>query len=60
MTELTPESFAQGIEQMMNEKNLRNELAAKGLKKVQSYTWEKAEKEPLNYTKLVRQVNFYS
>lgn len=42
MTEPTPASFAKGIEQMMKEKNLRDEYSTKGLEKVQYYTWEKA------------------
>lgn len=48
MTEPTPQSFAQGIEQLMKEKSLRDELRIKGLEKVQLYTWDKAAERTLD------------
>ena len=47
MAEPTPEAFAKGIERMMKEKNLREAYAAKGLEKIQQYTWEKAAERTL-------------
>ena len=47
MTDPTPEAFADGIEQLMNEKNLRQDYAAKGLEHVKQYTWEKAAEKTL-------------